>query len=88
MISPRGRSRSDKHAQMSKSKILARVDSLIDDLVNDSALSSSSLASILMAALDSVNDGYHVALARRTWDASNDLKLREYRAKNGSHNSH
>jgi hypothetical protein len=57
-------------------KILDRVDTLIDDLLNDSDLSSSSLASILMAARESVSEGYHVALARRTWDASNDLKLR------------
>jgi hypothetical protein len=57
--------------------VLDRLDSLIDDLLNDSNLSSSSLASILMAARESVRDGYHVALARRTWDASNDLKLRQ-----------
>jgi hypothetical protein len=57
-------------------QILERVDTLIDDLLNDSDLSSSSLASILMAARESVREGYHVALARRIWDASNDLKLR------------
>jgi hypothetical protein len=62
---------------MGPSQILDRVDSLIDDLLNDSNLSSSSLASILMAARESVRDGYHIALARRTWDASNDLKLRQ-----------
>jgi hypothetical protein len=49
---------------------------LIDDLLNDGDLSSSSLASMLMAARDSVRDGYHVALARRIWDANNDLKVR------------
>ena len=58
--------------------ILNRIDSLIDELLNDSNLSSSSLASILMAARESVRDGYHVALARRIWDANNDLRLREY----------
>jgi hypothetical protein len=57
--------------------MLDRVDSLIDDLLNDGNLSSSSLAAILMAARESVRDGYHIALARRTWDASNDLKLRQ-----------
>jgi hypothetical protein len=57
-------------------QILDRVDTLIDDLLNDSELSSSSLASIMMAARESVREGYHVALARRIWDASNDLKLR------------
>jgi hypothetical protein len=64
---------------MAASKILGKVDSLIDDLLNDTSLSSSSLASILVAARDSVRDGYHVALARRIWDVSNDLKLRERR---------
>ena len=63
--------------------MLDRVDSLIDDLLNDGNLSSSSLAAILMAARESVRDGYHVALARRTWDAHNDLKLREYTAEPG-----
>jgi hypothetical protein len=62
---------------MGSSPILDRVDSLIDDLLNDSTLSSSSLASILMAARESVRDGYHIALARRIWDANNDLKLRD-----------
>jgi hypothetical protein len=67
----------EKQPHMGSSQILERVDSLIDDLLNDGNLSSSSLAAILMAARESVRDGYHVALARRTWDASNDLKLRQ-----------
>ena len=62
---------------MGSSQMLDRVDSLIDDLLNDGNLSSSSLAAIFMAARESVRDGYHIALARRTWDASNDLKLRQ-----------
>jgi len=61
---------------MGSSRVIDRIDSLIDDLLNDGELSSSSLASILMAARDSVRDGYHVALARRIWDANNDLKGR------------
>jgi hypothetical protein len=77
MISLRDSFLSMKPSERGTSKILARVDSLIDELLNDSELSSSSLASILMAARESVRDGYHVALARRTWDAHNDLKLRE-----------
>jgi len=77
MFSLHDRSRSGKQPQMGASKILVQVDSLIDDLLNDADVSSSSLASILMAARDSVCDGYHVALARRIWDANNDLKLRE-----------
>jgi hypothetical protein len=58
--------------------LLDRIDSLIDDLLNDSNLSSSSLASILMAARESVRGGYHVALARRVWEANNELRLRSY----------
>jgi hypothetical protein len=61
---------------MGPSRVLHRIDSLIDDLLNDGDVSSSSLASMLMAARDSVRDGYHVALARRIWDANNDLKVR------------
>jgi hypothetical protein len=61
---------------MGSSTVLHRIDSLIDDLLNDGDLSSSSLASMLMAARDSVRDGYHVALARRIWDANNALKGR------------
>lgn len=61
---------------MGSTKVLDQIDSLIDDLLNDSDLSSSSLASMLMAARESVRDGYHVALARRIWDASNDIKGR------------
>ena len=67
-----------KTTDLASSRILDHVDSLIDELLNDGDLSSSSLASILVAARESVRDGYHVALARRTWDAHNDLKLRGY----------
>jgi hypothetical protein len=67
-----------KTTELASSKILDHVDSLIDELLNDGDLSSSSLASILVAARESVREGYHVALARRTWDAHNDLKLRGY----------
>jgi hypothetical protein len=40
----------------------------------ESDLPASSLASMLMAARDSLKDGYHVALARRVWDASNSIR--------------
>jgi hypothetical protein len=59
---------------MLSEKVLDRLDSLIDDLLNESDLPASSLASILMAARDSVQEGYHVALARRVWDASNSIR--------------
>ena len=59
---------------MDSTKVLDRLDSLIDDLLNESDLQASSLASMLMAARDSVQEGYHVALARRVWDASNSIR--------------
>ena len=77
MFSLSNRLRSVKRLKKGSTRLLDQVDSLIDDLLNDGDLSSSSLASILMAARESVRDGYHVALARRTWDASNEFKLRE-----------
>ena len=66
--------RPGKRPRMESTKVLNQMDALIDDLLNDGALSSSSLAAMLLAARDSVRDGYHVALARRIWDATNDLK--------------
>ena len=59
---------------MTSMKVLDQLDTLIDDLLNESDLRASSLASMLTAARDSVNEGYHVALARRVWEASNAIK--------------
>jgi hypothetical protein len=53
---------------------LDRLDTLIDDLLAETDVSASSLASMLMAARDSVQQGYHMALARRIWEASNAMK--------------
>ena len=39
---------------MDSTKVLGQLDSLIDDLLNDSDLPASSLASMLMAARDSI----------------------------------
>jgi hypothetical protein len=61
---------------MQSLRVLDRIDALIDDLLNTSDVSSSSLASMLTAVRDSLRDGYHVALARRIWNANNDLKCR------------
>jgi hypothetical protein len=77
MFSLSDRLRPGKQPAPGSTRLLDQVDTLIDALLNDGDLSSSSLASILMAARESVREGYHVALARRIWDASNDLKLRE-----------
>ncbi|APW63552.1 hypothetical protein BSF38_05124 [Paludisphaera borealis] len=51
-----------------------QLDTLIDDLLNETDVSCSALASMLTAARDSMRDGYHVALALRVWEASNALK--------------
>jgi hypothetical protein len=59
---------------MDSIKVLDQLDSLIDDLLNESDLPAASLASMLMAARDSVEEGYHVALARRVWDASHAIR--------------
>ncbi len=59
---------------MDSTKVLDQLDSLIDDLLNESDLQASSLASMLMAARDSVKEGYHVALARRVWDVSQAIR--------------
>jgi hypothetical protein len=59
---------------MDSTRVLSQLDSMIDELLNQSDLPASSLASILMAARDSVKDGYHVALARRVWNASQAIR--------------
>lgn len=50
-----------------------RLDALIDELIMDGGLEAASLASILLAARDSVNGDYHVLLSRRVWSANNEL---------------
>ena len=59
---------------MDSTRILYQLDSLIDDLLTESDLPASSLASMLIAARDSVRDGYHFALARRIWHVSNEIR--------------
>jgi hypothetical protein len=59
---------------MDSTKVIDQLDLMIDDLLSQTDLPASSLASMLMAARDSVRDGYHVALARRVWDISNSIK--------------
>ncbi|WP_165227720.1 hypothetical protein [Aquisphaera insulae] len=59
---------------MDSEKVLDQLDAIIDELLDESDLASSSVASILMAARDSIRNGYHVALAGRTWSASNALR--------------
>ncbi len=54
-----------------------RVDMLIDELIEDGGVDSASLASILMAARESVHHGYSMELSRRVWLASSELRPRE-----------
>ena len=56
-----------------------RLDALIDDLIMDGGVESASLASILLAAKDSVKSDYVVTLSRRVWVANNDLKASQAR---------
>ena len=59
---------------MDSTKVIIQLDTMIDDLLNEGDLPAASLASMLVAARDSVKDGYHMALARRIWDVSNAIK--------------
>lgn len=54
--------------------ITEQLDNLIDDLLLQSDIRSSSLVSMLTAVRESAAEGYHVALARLVWDAHNALK--------------
>lgn len=50
-----------------------RVDALIDDLILDGGVEAASIASILLAARDSVTRNDLVSLSRRVWSANNEL---------------
>jgi hypothetical protein len=54
-----------------------RVETLIDELIEEGGLDSASLASILVAAQDSVQHGYCPELSRQVWLASNALKVND-----------
>jgi len=54
---------------MNTKSITEQLDDLIDELLLDGGVRSSSLVSMLTAVRESVSGGYHVALARRVWDA-------------------
>ena len=60
-----------------------RLDALIDDLIMEGGIESASLASILLAAKDSVKSDYHVSLSRRVWAANNDLRQHSHRYNEG-----
>ncbi len=51
-----------------------RLDALIDELIMSGGVEAASLASILLAAKDSVKCDYHVTLSRRVWAAVNEIR--------------
>jgi hypothetical protein len=55
------------------------LETLINELIAEGGLDSASLASILIAAQDSVNRGYSLELTRRVWLASNDLQDQDHK---------
>jgi hypothetical protein len=59
---------------MFPARLRDRLDGLIDDLIVDGGFEAASLASILMAAKDSVKCDYHVALSRWVWAGVNEMK--------------
>ena len=56
-----------------------RLDALIDDLILDGGIETASLASILLAAKDSVKSDSLLRFSRQVWTANNDLKAAEAR---------
>jgi hypothetical protein len=59
---------------MDPSPLTDRVETLIKDLMEEGGLASASLASILMAAQDSLTQGDCLELSRRVWLAANELR--------------
>jgi hypothetical protein len=51
-----------------------RFEMLIDELIEHGGLYSTSLASILTAVQDSMDQGYCLELSRRVWMVSNELR--------------
>jgi hypothetical protein len=55
-----------------------RIDTLVDELIENGGLDSAALASILVAARDSVDQGYCMELSRRVWVAATELTHDEH----------
>lgn len=65
---------------MSTKSITERLDDFIDELLLQTDVRSSSLASMLSAIRESVAGDYHVAMARHVWDARNLLEPSQHGA--------
>lgn len=50
-----------------------RLDALIDELIMDGGIEAASLASILLAAIDSIQRSDHFKLTRKVWVANEEL---------------
>jgi hypothetical protein len=61
---------------MSPRSLSDRVEILINDLIEEGRLDSASLASILVVAQDSVNQGYCLELSRQVWLVADALRSR------------
>ncbi len=59
---------------MSPRSLSDRVETLINELIEEEGIDSSALASILLAVQDSLNRGYCVELSRRVWSAASELR--------------
>lgn len=51
-----------------------RLDTLIDDLIMDGSVEAVSLASILLAARDSVKHDHSLTLSRRVWSLIDEIE--------------
>ena len=62
---------------MNAAEMCDRLDAMIDELIMDGGVDAASLASILLAAKDSVRGRYSVTLSQQIWFASNDLYVED-----------
>ena len=54
--------------------LVQRLDALIDDLILDGGVETASLASILLTAKDSASQHALASLARKVWEANNEIR--------------
>jgi len=62
---------------MSPRTLNDRLETFINELIEEGGLDAASLASILVAAQDSVNHGDCLELSRRVWVAWSELRTRD-----------
>jgi hypothetical protein len=67
---------------MSSRSLSDRVETLVNELIEEGGLDSAALASILVAAKDSVDQGYCMQLSRWVWLAASELKSQDQETMN------